>query len=53
MSYFKTRVLLVDELGFVWVDSELSATQILKLKKAYSEAGITLSSKLPKGDKTE
>jgi len=39
----KTQTLLADESGAVWVDAELSQTQVKRVINSYKRAGIDLT----------
>jgi hypothetical protein len=39
----KTHTLLADESGLVWVDAELSQTQVKRVINSYKRAGIDLT----------
>ena len=40
---FKTHTLLADESGLVWVEAELSQTQVRRVINSYKRAGIDLT----------
>ena len=39
----KTHTLLADDSGLVWVEAELSQTQVKRVINSYKRAGITLT----------